>query len=301
VQRLNGKGPALALLALTVAIWAAYLVVTRAAAKHALGPAEIGLLRYGPAALLYAPVWLRMGLKPARTRWVHAAGVAILGGFGFVTLLAIGLRYAPVADSGVFAPSMLPFFVALLSFVFLGERFTPGRLTGLAMILVGALAVGGWQAVAHAGDGAWRGHVLFLAASLGWAGYTVIYRASGMTPVEAGAVMALWSSFGFLVWGLLSGVNFSGQDAGFLAFQVIMQGVLSGFVATFTYGYTVSTLGASRTAASAALVPVLAAIGGLVFLGEPVSAAKWAGIAVVAAGVALASGAVRGAARPVPP
>jgi drug/metabolite transporter (DMT)-like permease len=281
------------LLALTVAIWAAYLVVTRSAAKRELGPAEIGLLRYAPAMLLFAPVWLRMGLKPKRTRWLHAAGVGLLGGFAFITLLSIGLRFAPVADSGVFAPSMLPLYVAVLSFLVLGERFTRTRLVGFALILVGALAVGGWEAVSNAADGAWRGHLLFLAASFCWGCYTILYRLSGMTPMEAGAVMALWSSFAFGAWALVAGVRFGAHEWQFLAFQVLMQGVLSGFVASFTYGYVVNVLGTSPAAASAALVPVLAAIGGLVFLGEPVSPAKWAGIVVVAAGVALASGALR--------
>lgn len=252
----------------------------------------MGLLRYAPAMLLFAPVWLRFGLKPARIAWGHAAIVGLCGGFLFVTLLATGLRFAPVADSAVFAPAVLPVFVALLSFILLGERFGALRLLGFALILGGALAIGGVEALGHAGDGSWRGHLLFLGASFLWALYTVVFRRSGMTAIEAGAVMALWSTIGFVLLALATGVGFEGQPPGFLALQAVLQGVLSGFLATFTYGYALLRLGTSRTAAFAALVPPLAALGGLVFLGEPIDLWKGLGIAVATAGVLLASGVV---------
>jgi drug/metabolite transporter (DMT)-like permease len=60
-----------------------------------------------------------------------------------------------------------------------------------------------------------------------------------------------------------------------------------------TYGYALSRIAPSKVAACAALVPVMAAVGGWVFLGEQLGPAKAFGIAVVATGVLLASGAVR--------
>jgi drug/metabolite transporter (DMT)-like permease len=279
--------------AVTIAVWGGYMVLARGMAREAMGPHDLGILRYLPAALLFAPVWLRFGLKPRRTSWGMAAVVGLLGGAGFMTLLGSGLAIAPVADAGVFTPSMLPFFVAILSWLVLGERFTPVRVAGFALILTGALAVGGWEAVANAGEGVWRGHLMLLAASLSWACYTVAYRRSGLTPVEAAAMIALWSSVVFLVWAALTGSRLGELDWGMLAFQTATQGVLTGFVAAFTYGYALTAIGASRTAAFAALVPVIAALGGLVFLDEPIGPVKAAGIALTAAGVLLASGAVR--------
>ncbi|MEM6467452.1 MAG: EamA family transporter, partial [Pseudomonadota bacterium] len=71
---------------------------------------------------------------------------------------------------------------------------------------------------------------------------------------------------------------------------VLFQGVLSGFLATITFGYAVSKLGASRTAAFAALVPGLAALGGWVILGEPIPFNKALGLGAASLGVLLASG-----------
>jgi drug/metabolite transporter (DMT)-like permease len=291
---LDRPGPlAWLVLAVTILIWGGYLVVARAAAREALGPVEIGLLRFVPAAALFAPVWLRMGLKPRHVRWRDAAIVGIMGGFCFVSLLALGVSFAPAADAGVFAPSMLPFFVAVLSFLLLGERFTSLRLAGFGLILFGALAVGGWEALARSAEGAWRGHILLLCASFSWAAYTVVYRRSGLRAIEAAAIITLWSAAGFLLWAAVGGTALPETPWRTIAFHAVAQGVFSGFVATFTYGYALTAIGASRTAAFAALVPVIAALGGLAFLGEPLGAVKALGIAITATGVLLASGAVR--------
>ncbi|RMH49674.1 MAG: DMT family transporter [Alphaproteobacteria bacterium] len=285
----------------TITMWGGYLVLARSMARQDLGPQDLGLVRYLPAALLFAPVWMRFGLKPRRIAWRHAVAVGFLGGAGFMTLLAAGLAIAPVADAGVFTPSMLPLFVAALSALLLGERFTGLRLVGFALILVGALAVGGWEAIAQAGEGTWRGHLMLLAASAVWASYTVAYRLSKLSALEAAAMIALWASLFFGAWALVAGTRLPALAPATLALQALAQGVLTGFVAAFTYGYALTAIGPSRTAAFAALVPVIAALGGLIFLGEPIGPAKGIGIALTACGVALASGAARRRASPPPP
>ncbi|MEM9047907.1 MAG: DMT family transporter [Pseudomonadota bacterium] len=279
-------------IALTVAIWGGYMILARALAREALGPVDLGLLRFAPAALLFAPVWLRFGLKPRRIRWIDALAVGVLGGFTMVSFLTLGLTYAPVADGGIFAPSMLPFFVALLSFVLLGERFSRVRLIGLALILIGALAVGGWEAVARSGSGTWRGHILLLCAAFAWAVYSVVFRRSGMTAIEAAAIIALYATIGFGVWAVLFGTGLDDRSWRFIAIQIVVQGVLTGFVAAYTYGFAMTRLGPSQSAAFAALVPVITALGGLVLLDEPIGSVKGLGIAVTACGVLLASGAI---------
>jgi len=57
-----------------------------------------------------------------------------------------------------------------------------------------------------------------------------------------------------------------------------------------TFLYAVTRLGTVIPAASAALVPVLAALGGWLFLGEALGPMKILGIGVVMAGILLASG-----------
>ena len=284
-------------LTVTLLIWASFLVVTRAAMNARLGPIEVGLIRFGIGTLFFLPVLLKRGVFPPGAKMASLLLIPGLGGIAFILLLSAGLQIAPVADSGVFTPSMLPLYVALLSAIFLGERFTGLRMIGFALIVTGALAVGGWVALSESGTGIWRGHLYFTAASISWAAYTIGFRRSGMSAIDAGAFMCFWSAVGLGILALFVGVDFSGIPTRTLVTQMFFQGFLSGFVATFTYFYSVTNLGASRTAAFAALVPVMAALGGWYFLGENIDAAKGAGILVVAVGVALASGAITGRKR----
>ncbi|QPH53936.1 DMT family transporter [Pontivivens ytuae] len=286
--------------AVTLTIWASYLIVTRAAAAAQLGPVDVGILRFLPAALLFAPIWLRRSPIPPFATWREVVTVALTGGFAFVFLLSWGLQYAPVADSGVFAPSMLPLYVALLSFFVLGERFSRLRVIGFALILAGALGVGGWEALTNAASGSWRGHLLISAAAFLWACYTIAYRRSGIAPLDAAAMICFWSALAFIAMSFVMPLGLTTAPPDVLALQIVMQGVLSGFVSTFTYGYALSKLAPSRVAACAALVPVMAAIGGWLFLGEPVGIVKSIGIAIVATGVLLASGAIAGRAPWMP-
>lgn len=246
-------------------------------------------MRFGPATLLFLPVYLRHGLLPGGARPRDALLIAGLGGFAFILFLSSGLRFAPVADAGVFTPSMLPIYVAILSVVVLGERFRRSQITGFALIVLGALAVGGWEAIHGGAPGAWRGHLLFSAASMAWASYTVAFRASGLSALHAAALLCFWSFAGMLALAALFGTRFDAVPVPTLALQFFLQGVLSGFLATFTYGFAIGRLGAARTASFAALVPILAALGGWAMLGESIPWSKGIGIVVVATGVALAS------------
>lgn len=276
--------------AVTLAIWASFLVVTRAAVRTNLTPVDIGLLRFVPAAILFAPIWLRKGPVPKNAKPKEIVTIALLGGFGFVLLLSSGMAYAPVADSGVFAPSMLPLYVGLLSFLLLGERFGKGRLIGFGMILIGAVGVGGYEAILNAGNGTWRGHLFFTVGAFVWAVFTLNYRRSALGPFEGAAMLCLWSAGAFLVLAMFVPVTLFDAAPRVLVIQILMQGVLSGYISTVTYAYALRHIAPSRVAACAALVPVMAALGGVVFLDEPISLIKWGGIAIVAAGVALASG-----------
>ena len=276
-------------LIVTVVIWASYLVVTRLGVTGRLGWVDIGLLRSGTAALFFLPVTLRHGLFPGRSGWMDVAVMGGLGGFGFVFCLATGLTMAPVADSGVFTPSMLPVWVAAIAILFAGARYSRVQVAGLALIVAGALALGGAAAIMGAADGAWRGHLLFLGASACWAAYTVRFRVSGLAAIHGAAILATWSTMFFLVASVFTGIRLHEIATPLLVVQ-LAQGVAAGVVANFTYLYAIGALGAPTSAAAAAFVPVLAALGGAVFLAEPVSALKWLGVAVAASGVALASG-----------
>ena len=89
-----------------------------------------------------------------------------------------------------------------------------------------------------------------------------------------------------------------------LAWQVLWQGVLIGCVALIALNHAISRLGAERSSALVAVVPVLAAGLAFVFLGEVPSAAEIAAFVAISAGVSIGAAtgklAPRPAGRPFP-
>lgn len=278
-------------LSATVLIWAGYLVAIRAAAATTLTPNDVGLLRSVPAAILLLPLTFKHGLFPGGAKWIDVLLIGVLGGTFFTYILNTGAHFAPVADSAIFAPSTLPFHVTLLSLIFLGASFHRLQYAGVAIILFGAIAVGGYEALTNATTGAWKGHLLFLSASFCWAIYTVRFRASGLTATDGALILVTWSAILFLIFATLFGSNILAQSPATIAVQLTL-GVSAGLIANFTFLFAVQTLGPAISAASAALVPVMAALGGWIFLSEPIGLLKAIGILIVAIGVLLASGIV---------
>jgi drug/metabolite transporter (DMT)-like permease len=74
-----------------------------------------------------------------------------------------------------------------------------------------------------------------------------------------------------------------------LLWQVLWQGVLIGCIAFIALNHAISRLGAERSSALAALVPVLAAVLGFIFLGEVPSAPEIAAFVAISAGVSIAA------------
>jgi drug/metabolite transporter (DMT)-like permease len=74
-----------------------------------------------------------------------------------------------------------------------------------------------------------------------------------------------------------------------LLWQTLWQGVLIGCVAFIALNQAITRLGAERSSALVALVPVLSAILALLFLGEVPSTAEVAAILAISAGVSISA------------
>jgi drug/metabolite transporter (DMT)-like permease len=173
--------------------------------------------------------------------------------------------------------------------VVLGARFAARARLGLAlMAAAGLLALGGaWRE----GGGDLAGAPWLLTASLAWAAYAVAYRGSGLTPIEATAIVGFWSSLMLLPLAFVLESRLPELTAAEWAAQTGLQGVLSGVISVAAFALAIRELGAARAAAFSALVPVLTALGGWVFLGEAPAAAAAAAIVVTTIGVALVNSA----------
>lgn len=293
-----------------ISIWVSWMLATRWGVRSSLSVWDLTALRFASAGLILLPFALRRGLDPRRITpgaagWGLWAAMVIGAGFVYQLVAASGFAFAPISHGSVMLPGTMPLFVALLSVLLLGERIAPTRRVGFLLIPAGVICLA-WVGFAHGEGGEWRGQLLFVLSALLWASYTIAMRKSGLSPLDAAAIVCVWSAILFLpFYALFAGDGLSRAGWGEIAFQTLIQGVLSSVVSLVAFNRALQLLGASRGAALASLVPVLATLCAIPLLGEWPAPLDWVGVAVISTGVYLAAGgplprAITGAAPSAP-
>jgi drug/metabolite transporter (DMT)-like permease len=274
-----------------VAIWAGWLVVMRLGVTTTLTAFDLTALRYAVAGIVLLPIVLRHGLAFDRLGWSGFTALVIGAGAPVPLLVGAGLSFAPVADASVLTYGIAPLIVACLAAVALKERLVPSRRTGLLLVGVGGLVVGG-LGISSFGGRQSIGHLLFLTAAGLWACYAVAIRRARLDGLHAAAIAAIVSLLvycplylTFIAHRLL---EVSATD---LVGQAFYQGVVTAVVSLALFGRSVMLLGASKAAAFVALAPVMAALMAIPALGEWPTSIDWLAIGMITAGVYLASGA----------
>jgi len=112
-----------------------------------------------------------------------------------------------------------------------------------------------------------------------------------LDPLHAAALVSTGSLVIYLpAYLALHGTRLAQMPLADLTGQALFQGILVTIVSLLLYGRAVAILGASGGAAFGALVPALSALFAIPLLGEWPSETDWVGIALISAGVYLASG-----------
>jgi drug/metabolite transporter (DMT)-like permease len=279
-----------------VLIGVVWQLSTRAAASGALRPVDLMLVRYVTPALLLAPLLLRWGFWPkampnARAAWAVASGGLLYGLCSFT-----GARYAPVAHMGALVPGTIPVFVAILAWLIHRQAPTARVVAALGALCAGVVLVsaGGQAAAAFgASSSVLFGDVLFLLAAAVWATYTLSVRGSTMQPLHWVALVAFWNApVAALIWWLTPDTLLRQAIAaqpGFVAWQVLIQGVFAAIGGNWMFLATMKRLGAVTASATGAAVPAGVAIGGVWLLGESVAPMQMLGIGLTGAGIWAAS------------
>jgi drug/metabolite transporter (DMT)-like permease len=277
-----------------VVCWAGWIIATRFAVTTHLGPYDVAFLRYLVSSVLLAPVLMREGLAVHRIGAWNTLLLVCGAGLPFLLVASTGMTFAPASDVGAVMVGTMPVFVAMLSAVIGRERFDTLRIVGFVAVIAGIAGIGA-HGLFNFDSGAWRGHLLFLAAAAMFATYTVTFRRSGIGPWHAAAIVNFYSLLVIVpTWLVLSGSHFLQVPMTEIATQAVMQGVVAGIVALFFFGEAVRRLGASRAAVLGSLTPVLAALMAIPLLGEFPTDLTWAAIVVVSIGVIFASGGFSG-------
>jgi drug/metabolite transporter (DMT)-like permease len=275
----------------TIIIWASWLISMRAGTQSQLSTIDLAVLRYGITGIILMPVFIKALPYLRQTPKRYLSGILFGAGIPFFYLSSTGMSYAPVADAGLLITGTFPLFVTFAAVVFYREKLTKQRAWGLSAIFVGISAIL-FISIMSTGPSHWKGDLFFLCASLSWAIFTVSLKLSGLRPLDAAAWLCV-ASGGILLLGLLLGVwelNIIKAPIEQTLYQVFVQVLCVGLITGFSYGFAVRQLGAENTSAIGAFTPVLAVLGGLYLLGEPIQMAAWVGLGFITCGVLLASG-----------
>lgn len=271
----------LLLTALTMVAFAANSVLNRLAlADGLIGPVEFGAVRLmSGAAMLAALVLLRR--QPLQLwRPERLAGVLSLTVYVFGFSLAYVTLDAGAGALILFGGVQVTMFAGALS---AGERVPGTRWAGAALALsgLGWLLWPGGEVPANL---IWAG--MMTAAAIGWGVYSLTGRAARDPLGATAANFILAAPVGValvLVLPVPSGAVL--HPAG-LAYAVVSGALTSGLGYALWYS-VLPDLGASRAAVAQLTVPVIALLGGVVFLNEALSLRFAVASALVLGGVAI--------------
>lgn len=279
------------------------------AASMALVGSYVGLSRLLVAALpVFLLAWLRFGIAAAAmAHWVKRGPEeaplnrqdrvllfweSFLGNFLFSICMLLGVQATSAVAAGV-VMSMIPAAVALLSRVFLLERLSPRVLVAIACAVAGIALLAVSRHDGEAGTGApWWGYALLLGAVLCEASYVVIGKrlASRVSPRRISALINLWGLALVTPLGLWQALDFEFAAVETATWALLVFYALAASMATvWLWMKGLQHVPAPQAGVFTVMLPISAALVGVLFLGEPFGPGHLAALALALGGLLLAT------------
>lgn len=265
---------------------------------------------------LFLLAWMRFGIGGiAMLRWLRRPSSepvlsrttqalifleSFLGNFLFTICMIGGVRLTNAVSAGVIL-SFIPAAVAIMSRLFLKEEVSARvwgavacGVLGIGLLSVGPLGQAGTgpQLADGAGSGVWAGYLLLLGAVFCEASYAVIGKklTAVMSPRRISAVVNLWSLVLTTPFGIYAALHFD--------FSVVTSGT---WVLVVFYGLAASVwtvwlwmtglqgVPASRAGVFMVMMPISAAVVGVLVLGETLGKTEFMAFGLALAGLLMAS------------
>ena len=258
-------------------------------------------LRFGIAALAMLP-WLRRpadepALAPQHRRLLFWE--SFLGNFLFSVCMLYGVALTSALSAGV-VMAAIPAAVALLSRGWLGERIGPRTAAGIGCAALGiamlalarAPAAAPGSAPAATGWTLWLGHALLLCAVFCEAAYVVIGKRliGSLSPRRISALINLWGLALVTPLGLWQAWRFDFSRVGATTWGGLVAYALAASMATvWLWMKGLAQVPAPQAGVFTVMLPVSAAVVGVVFLGEPFGAGHALALGLALAGLLLAT------------
>ena len=274
---------------IVMALWAGNFIVVKGA-LGTLPPVGFTALRYGLASL---SLLVLMRWRDGAIRLPHGdiRSIAVLGiiGFGIYQIVwVVALQTIPAGDSALLIATT-PVMTALLAMATGADSPNRVKLVGAIVSFLGVatVIVAGQGLNLGASVG---GDLLTLAAAACWAIYTV--RGATILRRQTALMTTTWAVVaGTLFMAPIGIAQMATADLSAIGpsmvLSVIYAGTLAAGVPNVVVFHGVKLLGPTRISALQTLVPALAVVLAVIFLGEPIRPAQLIGGVIILAGVAL--------------
>lgn len=251
-------------------------------------------LRLLLASLCYVAIFAALGRRawPRERRvWRHAPVIGVLGTAVPMSLIVGSLVYQSSGVTSLLLTMAPAFTVLLAHFLLPDERLNGGKVTGLALAIGGAasLVALGESGLPDVDQANPLGYLMVIAAIFS-ASLSSIYARRTLRevdPIEASSVR-IWTAVAVVLpiatWITrldVSGVRSSGYAA------LLYAGVIGTFGGMLLEFRIIQRFGATATAITANLIPIVALIGGWLFLGEEITAGMLVAMALIISGVTV--------------
>lgn len=280
---------------ITVMIWG----ITFAATKYAIAEAEpvlILLLRFIISIPVLAAGCLAEGTLrlPSRREAVVLLLLGFQGIFFQQGIQAIAMETASAGNANWMLVAS-PAVVALLGWIFLGEKISKSGIGGLALAAVGVILVfarGTVKATAEAGSFGAVGDYLMLFSVLNWAAFLIISRhflKADMPPAFAIFWEIIFSAIFAFAAAHIMGIDFS-VICHFSAntwYAIIFLGIMSSAIAYLLWYKALSAMPAAKLTVFQFLQPVIGMVASYFLVGERYTMWIVLGAVMITAGIWL--------------
>jgi drug/metabolite transporter (DMT)-like permease len=274
-------------------IWGVWPAVSAFGINQSLSAMDLTALRLGVAGVILLPLFwkLRLGFFGfGDLSWQAAVLIVSGAGLPYVLFATGGLEFAPAGHFGVITPSTQLTASTIGSWLILKEKPSRIRLIAIIIILSG-VALTGWEGLQGRGEGTWIGDLMYVAAGVLWAMFTVSARYYSVNSFHAAALVSVWSMVLYLpFYFLFFGSSLFEASVTEIVAHGFFQGFLTAVVAIIVYTRAITIIGVGRAAVFPTLVPGITVLLAIPILGEYPTMLEMTGLLIVSFGMLMAFG-----------
>jgi drug/metabolite transporter (DMT)-like permease len=281
------------LLVLANLFWAGNIVLGRGVAGH-VPPITLAYWRWTGAFLIaFGFAWphLKNDAPVILRHWPMMLLLSATGIATYNTMSYIGLT-STTALNVLLLQSAGPLVIIVWAFALFDDRPTPRQAAGVALSLIGVATIaahGSLETLLHLSLN--RGDVWILVAMVIYGVYAAMFRrrpaAHPLSFLVATMGIGSMMILPFYIWEVMQGGRIEGGLPSWLAMAYIA--VFPSFIAYLFFNRGIELIGPARAGQSWHLMPVFGSILAVLFLGETFYVYHAIGIAMIGAGILLAS------------